>query len=84
MDIDCRLRAAPAAAPQMKTGDLSSLVRSPNFEDLRVLRESRLQVFDEGQVIAVGMVAVEPRITGESTGGDLGKCCVKPVNIYTG
>lgn len=84
MDVNCRLCAASTAPPQVKTSDLSSLVRSSDLEDLRVLWNSRLQVFDEGQVILVGVITIEPRITGESTGGDLGKSCVRPVNYYTG
>ena len=78
MEINGRLGALAAAAPDVDAKDLAALCRGANIEDLRDIREGTLEVVEELGVVGVRMVRVEPRQARNSLGRDR---CMARVNI---
>ncbi len=69
VEVDRRLRSLATATPEMNTEDVAALCRVANAEDLRVGRERALQVVEEGDVVCVRVVRVEPRQAWDSLSG---------------
>lgn len=61
VEVDGGIRTLACASPEMNAGNFTALKRSSRFVDLRVVGEGRLQVRQEGQVVSVRMVRLEPR-----------------------
>ena len=68
VEVDGRLRSLATASPEMNTKDVATLRRVSNAEDLGVGGERALQVVEEGDVVRVRVVRVEPRCAGDSLG----------------
>lgn len=64
VDEDGWLGSRAAATPEMNTREYTTLDRSTSGDDLRLGRESSLEVSQERQVVGVRMVSREPRLSG--------------------
>jgi len=72
VEVDGGLGSLAAAAPEVDAEEVAPLHRLADVEDLRVGREGGLEVVEEGDVVGVGVVRVEPRQAGDGAGS--GRC----------
>ena len=70
VEVDGRLGALATGTPDVDAEQLTALGRGTGVEDLRVAGERRLQVVEEGDVVRIRMVVVEPGNARDSSGTD--------------
>ena len=58
--VHSRLRALPAASPEVDAKDVAALGRCADVKDLRVLRERSRQITEELDMVGIGVVRVKP------------------------
>lgn len=67
MEDNGGLGALTTATPNVNTSESTTLERVAKSHNLRLAREARLQVLEEGEVISVAVIGGEPRFTGDCT-----------------